>query len=154
VHRITNSDSGIYVLEIFAKKSFRVNSRKFKDTIFKNGFYYYVGSAQKNLKSRINRHLKKEKNLHWHIDYITAIPANTISNIYLFFEKGKDFECSLVQDLLKNTSLYSPVKGFGNSDCSICDSHLLYAEKQIVYSHFSRLYHSIVRFIPSSKETS
>ncbi|GBD91317.1 hypothetical protein BMS3Abin04_02044 [bacterium BMS3Abin04] len=152
--RITNSGKGIYILEIFAEKSFKVNSKKFYGKIFKDGYYYYVGSAQKNLKSRIDRHLKREKKLHWHIDYITAIRTNTISNIYLFPDKDKDFECSLVQDLLKNTLLYTPVKDFGNSDCSICDSHLLYKKKRITYSHFSRLYHSIVRFIPSSKDTS
>ncbi len=154
MHRITNSDQGIYILEIFAEKSFKVNSQKFHSKIFNDGYYYYVGSAQKNLKSRIDRHLKREKKLHWHIDYITTIRTNKISNIYYFFNRGKNFECSLVQDLLKNTSLYTPVNDFGNSDCSICDSHLLYKEKQIPYSHFSRLYHSIVRFIPSSNDTS
>ena len=38
--------------------------------IFPVGSYVYTGSAKTNLDKRIERHLSKKKNLHWHIDYL------------------------------------------------------------------------------------
>jgi len=154
VLRITNSDSGIYILEIKINRDFTVSTKTFENFTFKKGFYYYVGSAQKNLKSRIQRHLKKEKIIHWHIDHITTIRESEITSVYVFRSKKKDFECELVQTLTRKGILKYSAKNFGNSDCNICDSHLLYSNKRIPYNQFSRLYQSIVRFNPSSNEIS
>jgi len=42
--------------------------------MFPKGYYCYTGSARgsgsTNLKHRIGRHLKKEKRMFWHIDYV------------------------------------------------------------------------------------
>jgi len=35
-----------------------------------HGYYVYVGSALGGLASRLRRHLRSEKRLHWHIDYL------------------------------------------------------------------------------------
>jgi len=154
VLKITNRDNGIYILEIFAKEDFTVFSKTFSGYVFPEGYYYYVGSAQKNFRSRILRHLKKEKTVHWHIDNITTIHSNLITNVYIFINKTKDFECQLVQNLINSTALKYSAKNFGNSDCNICSSHLLYSKKKIPYNQFSRLYQSIVRFKPSSSDIS
>ncbi len=37
---------------------------------FKQGYYLYVGTAKKNLTRRVERHLRKRKRYHWHIDYL------------------------------------------------------------------------------------
>ncbi|MGZ7049923.1 MAG: GIY-YIG nuclease family protein, partial [Methanobacterium sp.] len=37
---------------------------------FKKGFYVYVGSALNSIDARIKRHLKNDKKLFWHIDYL------------------------------------------------------------------------------------
>ncbi len=152
--KITNRDKGIYILEINAEKDFTISTKTFSNFLFKKGFYYYVGSAQKNFRSRILRHLKKEKIINWHIDHITTKTSNKIVSVYLFQNMPKNFECELVQTLTGKGILEYSANNFGNSDCKICDSHLLYSEKKIPYSHFSRLYQSIVRFKPSSKDIS
>jgi len=38
---------------------------------FPPGYYVYFGSAHGGLSARVSRHLKREKRLHWHIDYLT-----------------------------------------------------------------------------------
>jgi len=87
---------------------------------FSIGFYTYVGSAQNSLKSRIERHLQREKKVHWHIDYL--LNYGHVIGIHTYAGE-KDMECVLNHKIrgIKNATI--PVKGFGSSDCS-CISHL------------------------------
>jgi Uri superfamily endonuclease len=148
------SNSGIYILEIQVPKNFSLGIPKFKGKKINSGFYYYVGSAQKNLEQRINRHLRKDKKLHWHIDHLTKPERNQIKSILVFQDHVKDFECRLVSDLEIIYNFLHPIRSFGNSDCKICKSHLLYSKNKIDQSHLFSRYQSMVRFIPSSNETS
>ena len=52
MQKITDAKSGIYILELFAEKDFKVRIKKFSDIILDSGFYYYIGSAQKNYNSK------------------------------------------------------------------------------------------------------
>jgi len=93
-----------------------------------------VGSAQKNMLQRITRHLKKEKKLRWHIDYLTTSPDFKIKNCFISV-LPKNYECKVVKQLKRSFLFSSPVKKFGSSDCTICHSHLLFcSEKQIDFS--------------------
>ena len=83
--------------------------------LFKKGTYIYVGSAPSE--KRLERHLKKEKKLFWHIDYF--LKKAHIKKIYIV--KGEK-ECEVAQ---KIDLPY--IKGFGCSDCK-CPSHLFYGE--------------------------
>ena len=154
VQRQIKSNSGIYLLEIYAKENFKININKFSGLIFKKGFYYYAGSAQKNLVSRLDRHLKDNKKNHWHIDYLTTNKACKINTIYIFENAPKEFECQLVYELQKYFPVIFPASGFGNSDCSNCNSHLLFNTKAINYNQLFSRYQFIVRLIPSLNETS
>lgn len=145
---------GIYILEIVPKKSFVFTHKNLGEHNLLSGYYYYVGSAQLNLSKRINRHSKKIKKLHWHIDYITTNKYASISNVYIFKNFTKEFECRIVEDLLNHFNMQSPIKSFGSSDCKICQSHLLYSKEQISYNQLCSLYQSAVSFIPSSRDTS
>lgn len=86
---------------------------------FKNGLYAYVGSAQNNLELRVKRHLRKEKTLFWHIDYLLRDENAKIIEV-LFQKAGKKEECAIANKLSKKSE---SVKGFGCSDCD-CSSHL------------------------------
>ena len=99
------------------------------------GYYYYSGSAQKNLKQRIERHRRKEKTIRWHIDYLTTHPQVQITNVFVFENAEKKFECELISLLKDKSALTNSIKGFGNSDCKTCDTHLLYGEKLSALSH-------------------
>jgi Uri superfamily endonuclease len=131
VQKIINCDRGIYILEIHLSHTFSLELKTFHHIKFPKGFYYYVGSAQKNLTKRIERHLNKNKKLFWHIDYITSLPFTKISGITIFPDAQKEIECELVNYLSNNYELNFPVKKFGSSDCHRCYSHLLYSNKKI-----------------------
>jgi Uri superfamily endonuclease len=124
----------VYLLEILAPKSFKIKRKPFSLTLFSEGYYYYTGSAQKNLVSRIERHTIKGKKVHWHIDNITSLEFIKITRVMIFQSASKEFECKLANHLSENYSLSFPVKNFGNSDCRECYSHLLFNKKKI---HFN-----------------
>lgn len=146
------SDSGIYILELFCTKALKIMHPKFRDYEFSQGNYYYIGSAQKNLKNRIARHLKKDKKLHWHIDYFTSENDVKITRVFILPNFTKEFECRVVFKMGNIFKLQHKVLGFGNSDCNICKSHFLFSAKPIDYNHLCSLYHSTVLFIPSESD--
>jgi sugar fermentation stimulation protein A len=91
---------------------------------FKRGFYTYVGSARRSMKSRLARHLARKKTKRWHIDWLTtrsgvvpiAVASTTLTGI----------ECRIATVLSKRADMR--VDGFGCSDCE-CESHLYYFSK-------------------------
>ncbi len=90
---------------------------------FKKGLYAYVGSAQNNLELRLKRHLRKDKRIFWHIDYLLANTEARVSK--LFYKEGcKAVECLTAEDISR---FGKPVRGFGCSDCR-CESHLFYVD--------------------------
>lgn len=120
-------ESGIYLLEIFLHKPKKIDIGKMGIITFPPGYYYYVGSAQNNLKSRIKRHYKKDKNFHWHIDYLL-----NDANLQDFFTwpVGPEGECILAEFLQKRLSGQVIVPGFGASDCD-CKTHLFYFPQKL-----------------------
>ena len=151
--KIIKENSGVYLLEIFASEPFTIDLECFKDKTLNPGYYYYSGSAQKNLEQRVERHQNENKTIHWHIDHLTTIPSNRIKTVFLFNGALKNLECELISELLQNFKLRVGLKGFGNSDCKRCITHLLYCKKRLTHSHFIVRYQSIVRVIPSPIET-
>ncbi len=108
-----------YLLIIHVKNNKKLKIGKLGTTYFKKGYYLYVGSAKKNIKTRISRHLNKYKKLFWHIDYLLFFQGAHIKEIWT----GNMDECQMAQFLLKNE--YRFVDKFGSSDCS-CPSHLFF----------------------------
>ncbi len=113
---------GSYVLLIKLKKDKDIKIGKLGNISFKKGYYVYVGSALNGLEQRINRHLRQEKKLHWHIDYLLQ-NAEIIETFYR--ESNKNEECILA----KSFKHFQSIKGFGCSDCK-CNSHLFYGKIQ------------------------
>lgn len=113
-------NKGIYCLVIKLNPGCNIEIGRLGTFPFVSGFYVYVGSAQNNLTHRIERHLRKEKKTHWHIDYLLQY-GNVVS--ILRYPGKKREECVLSRKLQKAEGAMTPVKGFGSSDCS-CISHL------------------------------
>ncbi len=111
--------NGIYALEIRLDQDIRLDVGALGKVTFKKGTYVYVGSAQTNLEKRVQRHMRKEKKLFWHIDYLLSSNHAKITKV-LHREEGKTAECEVAQELGKQGD---PVVGFGCSDCN-CESHL------------------------------
>jgi Uri superfamily endonuclease len=110
---------GCYCLVIDLEKSSEIKIGKLGKIKFKNGHYVYVGSAMNSLKSRVNRHLSKEKRLHWHVDYL--LKKAKIEDV-IFNISDEKIECNLSGYISKKAC---GVNGFGCSDCD-CESHLYY----------------------------
>jgi len=113
---------GIYTLELNALKDCEIKVGSLGSINFKKGKYYYVGSSQTNIEKRIERHKRKDKLIHWHIDYLTTNPCFKFLKAKKFINCSKSKECELAKKYVKN---YSSIKGFGCTDCK-CSSHLFY----------------------------
>ena len=114
---------GSYILIINLQKNREIQIGKLGKISFKSGYYAYVGSALNGLEQRVNRHLRKSKKKHWHIDYFLEY-ADIVDVFYK--ENNKKEECKVAKLLSKLSS----VDGFGCSDCN-CNSHLFYnSEKE------------------------
>ena len=108
-----------YQLFINVTKEINLKVGKLGIFFFPVGSYVYTGSAKKNIDKRIERHLSKKKNLHWHIDYLLNNDAVQIINT----KKSQITECILN----KKTKGKIIIVGFGSSDCNLCcKSHLKY----------------------------
>jgi sugar fermentation stimulation protein A len=107
-----------YVLVLEKKTSSPVVLKK--ETIFmKRGIYMYVGSAKRGMHARLARHVRKEKKLFWHIDYVTSRPDVTVKVILL--SPGK--ECATLREISDLGVLFG--RRLGASDCT-CPSHFIY----------------------------
>ncbi len=112
------ADSGSYVLILRLSHDETIEVGKLGSLHFRRGYYLYVGSAKKNLTRRINRHLRKRKNFHWHIDYLRdrADYAQALA-----IRSSDTLECALAKAIEKIAHWKTPA--FGSSDCG-CDTHL------------------------------
>jgi len=63
-------ETGAYQLLIRLNEARRIRVGKLGTFDFPAGWYVYTGSAMNGLTARIARHLRREKRLHWHIDYL------------------------------------------------------------------------------------
>ena len=114
-------DGGVYILKIKLAREKEISVGALGKNIFKPGYYFYAGTAQRNLKARIDRHYSSDKKFHWHIDYFLA-EAELEKDFN--FELPGEGECFLAQILQKKGGSKS-ISSFGASDCS-CGSHLIY----------------------------
>ena len=122
--------SGIYILVFKLERDGCYTIGKLGNIDFPAGYYCYVGSALNGLEARIDRHLRKEKKFHWHIDYLLQY-ARITEIIYAKINKSAHAklthraECMIAKSLAGSLSC---IKGFGCSDCR-CPSHLFHSEK-------------------------
>lgn len=116
---------GTYVLVIEVQRYREVHVGKLGECQFRRGHYLYVGSALGGLRARLGRHLRAEKRLHWHIDYLLAA-ADIVEVWYRCSQEHR--ECVWAA-ALGELALVSPFDAsFGASDCA-CKTHLFYAAR-------------------------
>jgi Uri superfamily endonuclease len=121
---------GSYILLLRLERDEEILIGKLGRIFFKKGFYGYVGSALSGLDSRIKRHLRGCKKIHWHIDYL--LQKSEIVDV-LYKEGGE--ECSIAGVLITELQ---PIGGFGSSDCD-CRSHLFYGSREKIVNIASNL---------------
>ncbi|WP_251423592.1 DNA/RNA nuclease SfsA [Veillonella agrestimuris] len=111
-------DSGVYLMVMYLDHELELEVGSKGMMQFRPGYYIYVGSAKTNLTKRIERHKRKRKKMHWHMDYfrshcdmIAGLPIRTSRHV----------ECALA-DAVRQVAQWD-VPQFGSSDCE-CTSHL------------------------------
>lgn len=124
-------DRGSYLLVLEVAHSLRAGMGGLGGVTFPKGYYVYSGSARANLAKRVERHLRRRKQFHWHIDYLRdradscrALPIRSSENL----------EHDLAEDLGKLADWIIP--RFGSSDCK-CPTHLFgFRENPILTPQF------------------
>ena len=110
---------GAYLLVIQLRTGRTIDVGARGPLLFESGWYVYVGSAKRGIEQRVARHLRREKKLFWHIDYLLAVDEASIVEIYKM-ECSEKTECPVAAGL---SGKLGSVEGFGCSDCR-CVSHL------------------------------
>jgi len=121
-HKIASVGKGTYALLIALDKEVPIAVGRLGLFTFPPGYYIYVGSAQSGLYPRVKRHLKGEKRLRWHIDYLLEFAQ--VAEVW--YAPGREsqecFWCQIAREMPQGEI---PAKGFGSSDCR-CPSHLIH----------------------------
>mgnify|MGYP000282919972 CR=1 FL=1 len=110
---------GVYTLLIEFPENGKIKVGRLGEISLQKGFYAYVGSALGGLENRIGRHLRREKRLQWHIDYLTQ--RGIIRRVVLA-ETERRMECEIAKILAHHLP---SIPNFGSTDCR-CKSHLFF----------------------------
>lgn len=120
------NSKGTYILVLTLQKPARISFGRFPETEFRSGTYLYIGSAKNGLRARLLRYLRKEKKLHWHIDYLleeAAVEAVWIKqNFYGECLTAQEIATSMIGNSFR-------INQFGSSDCR-CKGHLFFSSKE------------------------
>jgi sugar fermentation stimulation protein A len=121
--------NGVYTLIVSLVSSKEVKVGKLGKVHFEKGYYAYTGSGLRNgLQSRIFRHLRKDKRLKWHIDYLLSLKDVGIAKV-IVAECNKRLECKVNKEIAKIAGS-KLIVSFGSSDCKEgCRAHLIYLSK-------------------------
>lgn len=114
-------ERGTYVLVLKLTRPSVVNVGSLGKVKFESGYYAYSGSARRGMRSRLSRHLAREKMKKWHIDWLTT--RSDAAPVAVATTGRVGLECAIAG--LLSARAEGRVKGFGCSDCG-CESHLTY----------------------------
>lgn len=121
-------DSGSYIMIMELKQAESIEVGSLGTLDFSPGFYLYIGTAKKNLTQRVNRHLRKRKKYHWHIDYLRAKAENCTA---VPIRSSEMLEHHLAQAM--GVIADCQVPNFGASDCQ-CATHLFVMQDNPLHS--------------------
>lgn len=114
---MAEDSANIYQLHIRLSRKLKLTIGKLGSFTFPAGHYIYTGSAKRNIEARVTRHLRKDKKLRWHIDYLLASRYASVIKV----DRVAGDECLLNQQVKGEVI----IPGFGASDCKAgCGSHL------------------------------
>ncbi|MCG5536814.1 GIY-YIG nuclease family protein [Ectothiorhodospira mobilis] len=108
-----------YQLYIHLRRPCRIQAGRLPAARLPAGWYVYTGSARRNLAARVERHLRRDKTLRWHVDWLLTRREARVVHVVL----SEAPECQANARVGGEV----PVPGFGASDCrAACGSHLRY----------------------------
>lgn len=129
--------SGTYLLILKSRKITTIEVGKIGSMDVRKGYYLYVGSAfgPGGIKARVNRHLRQNKLLRWHIDYLrNHCSLEWVLVNYNTTKKESDW----VKRLLLHPAYSIAFHQFGASD-SCYPSHLFFSTELPTDKEISRV---------------
>ena len=127
-----DKNHGVYAILIENSKEKEMRIGSLGMVHFSKGYYVYIGSAQRNLEKRINRHYSPRKKLRWHIDYLLN-HAKIIDHFSLPLPKKCEERVAVEMQ-----NIFPYIKDFGSSDTH-ASSHLFYCEENIIWEKVKEL---------------
>ena len=115
-----------YILVINVSEDLKIRVGRLGEESFKKGNYIYIGSARGCLETRLQRHLRKEKRIFWHIDYLLKNQKVKILQIWTI---DKKVECQTAEVFYQDPTTEIIKKSFGSSDCK-CVTHLFFVKNK------------------------
>jgi len=121
---VKRADKGSYLLGISLAQVLDLFVGRLGQFAFSAGYYIYAGSAQGpgGLAARLNRHRRREKQLHWHIDYLLAHAC--LTDVWSIVSKER-LECLWARGVAEMPGARIVAPRFGASDCR-CPAHLIH----------------------------
>ena len=113
---------GSYFLVIWLERDKLVQTKK-KSFKLNRGYYVYIGSAMNSLEKRVARHFRKDKKLHWHVDFL--LKEAELLDAYLIPSEER-LEEKLSGDVAK---FADGIEGFGASDLKGVHTNLYYFDE-------------------------
>ncbi len=93
----------------------------------RKGHYLYTGSAlgrgAVSLEGRLERHMRRQKRLRWHVDYLTSCPDCDVTGA-VYVISDDHLECKVNSSISKELDVSPVMLKIGASDCK-CNGHLL-----------------------------
>ena len=128
------SNPGTYALVLKSETYASVQIGQLGEVDLKPGYYLYIGSAfgPGGVRGRVSRHFREEKSKHWHIDYL----REHASPIGVWFSYELEHIEHLWAKTMYDASGFSPIQGFGCSDCK-CFSHLFHTSAKPDFDSFA-----------------
>jgi Uri superfamily endonuclease len=128
------SDPGTYALILKSETYASMQVGRLGELELRPGYYIYIGSAfgSGGVKARVERHWQVGKRKHWHIDYL----REHVTPIKAWISYEADHLEHLWAQTLYDTSEFSPIQGFGCSDCK-CFSHLFHTSTNPDFDSFA-----------------
>jgi Uri superfamily endonuclease len=115
-------DKGTYILLTKLAKTQKIKPGKLPEADYNKGIYMYIGRARTGLRARIKRHIRSQKKLFWHIDYL----MQKAKIVDIWIRQNYFGECSTADEIRNfKPAAAKTILGFGSSDCR-CRSHLFY----------------------------
>lgn len=128
--------AGIYLLVIAMDHPCTISIGALGEHRFPEGTYLYCGSALNGVRSRVARHLRLEKKIHWHVDHLLT-EGRAVGAFVIYSDRLSD--CQMARSLADMDGMHPHVRGFGSSDCR-CSGHLFYADlEQLTKNWYAEL---------------
>lgn len=138
-----NSVKGVYLLIIEIIKPLTITIRDMRYKL-EPGHFIYVGSAwgSGGLTSRIARHIKKDKKIHWHIDQVTSTPLSAVKTICFLPGAPSNYESKIARILSTKLDF---IPGFGSTDRRRDSSHFFICRTYIKCLEIVRFLEKTIR---------